>query len=144
VTHVEAHNGHALPSSPCILWEGSKNPKGYGVIFDQEAYYTKNKRNGTLAHRFYHEQKHGKIPKGLFIDHLCRNRACINTEHMELVSTAVNVQRGKKTRLTIEQVIEIRTKYTSGKFTQSKLAHDYHVAEMTINAIVRKQTWKNI
>ena len=46
------------------------------------------------AHRWAWEQVNGPIPEGLVIDHLCRNRECVNTLHMEVVTRGTNVLRG--------------------------------------------------
>lgn len=46
------------------------------------------------AHRVAYELLVGPIPDGLDIDHLCRNRACVNPAHMEPVPRSVNVLRG--------------------------------------------------
>jgi hypothetical protein len=43
------------------------------------------------AHRYIWEQQRGPIPDNLVMDHRCRNRACINVEHLRLVTTKVNV-----------------------------------------------------
>lgn len=48
----------------------------------------------VLGHRLIWEVERGPIPEGLVIDHLCRNRACVNVEHMEVVTQAVNKARG--------------------------------------------------
>lgn len=48
----------------------------------------------VYAHRFVYEQLVGKIPKGLVIDHLCRNRKCINIKHLEPVTDKINILRG--------------------------------------------------
>jgi hypothetical protein len=37
----------------------------------------------------------GPISGNLQIDHLCRNRACCNPEHLEAVSRKENILRGK-------------------------------------------------
>jgi hypothetical protein len=47
-----------------------------------------------LAHRYSYELFFGKIPEGMQIDHLCRNKCCVNPSHMEVVTPRVNVLRG--------------------------------------------------
>lgn len=48
----------------------------------------------VYAHRFAYELLIGPVPAGLTIDHLCRNRSCVNPAHMEPVPSAVNTLRG--------------------------------------------------
>jgi len=48
-----------------------------------------------LAHRYVYETFVEPIPEGLQIDHLCRNRACINPDHLEPVTQSVNLRRGR-------------------------------------------------
>lgn len=71
---------------PCILWPGYINPDGYGII-------SYNYRSHP-AHRFLYQLAYGPLPSGMQVDHLCRNRACINPNHLEPVTVKENVLRG--------------------------------------------------
>lgn len=75
--------------APSGCWEftGYRDKRGYGRISD-----------GTgaprLAHRVSYQLHVGAIPDGLDLDHLCRNPACVNPEHLEAVTHQVNCARG--------------------------------------------------
>lgn len=74
----------------CWLWTGVKSA-GYGML-------TPRGKGSTMsAHVFAYEMLVGPVPDGLEIDHLCRNRACVNPEHLEPVTHKVNCRRGKMT-----------------------------------------------
>lgn len=53
---------------------------------------------GTVyaAHRYAYQELVGPIPDGLDLDHLCRNRACTNPDHLEPVTRKENINRSAK------------------------------------------------
>ena len=73
-------------NTPCIEASGDRGTHGYGRV----------RVNGRSvgAHRAAWEARHGPIPVGLHIDHLCRNRGCINVDHLEVVTCRENILRG--------------------------------------------------
>ena len=82
------------------------------------------------------------MPEGLVIDHKCRNRLCCNPDHLEAVTQAVNVQRGKQTRLNEKDVIQIRS--LLGTMTCRKIAQRFGVKQETISNIKHKRSWTNV
>lgn len=78
----------------CWVWTGSKTPLGYGQMIVGSM--TDGTRRNEMAHRVAYETFTGKnIPIGMTIDHLCRNKSCINPDHLEVVSYSVNQVRAQ-------------------------------------------------
>lgn len=100
----------------CWEWTASKKPSGYGEF----------KVDGRLvrAHRFAYEDMVAEIPAGLFLDHLCRNRACVRPEHLEPVTALVNVRRA--------------IPFMSGHKNTCPQGHAYSPE----NTYVRRQGWR--
>lgn len=73
-------------TGPCWVWTGYTNADGYGKLCRGTTTYA--------AHRVAYFGMVGEIPNGLELDHLCRNRACVNPDHLEPVTHHVNVMRG--------------------------------------------------
>ena len=78
-----------VPFLTCWVWMGCTLKNGYGKIGRGRA------KDGTaLAHRIAYELYRGPIPDELELDHLCRNRWCVNPAHLEAVSHRENMLRG--------------------------------------------------
>jgi hypothetical protein len=79
-------------TADCWNWTGYIDRQGYGKFrLDGKA---------QLAHRVSYTWLAGEIPDGLQIDHLCRNRRCVNPSHLEPVTPRVNVRRSAKADIT--------------------------------------------
>jgi hypothetical protein len=75
-------------SGDCWEWMGWRATTGYGVFNMNDRQY--------LAHRLVWESLVGIIPPRLQIDHLCRNKGCVNPDHLEVVSGPENARRANE------------------------------------------------
>ena len=71
--------------SGCWEWQGHLN-RGYGRL--------RGDKKDILAHRYAYQLIKGSIPEDLTLDHLCRNRSCVNPDHLEIVTMRENILRG--------------------------------------------------
>ena len=119
----------------CIEWTGGVNSKGYG------------------PHREKWIEEHGPIPFGLEVCHECDNRRCINTNHMFLGTRSDNMTdmamkgRGNTTKLTPDQVREIRSRYVRYSYRRSnrrELEMEYGMAPGSLKAVLSGKTWKRV
>jgi hypothetical protein len=81
------------PTSGCWLWIGTVNQKEYGTF--RIGLGRRGHVQLFLAHRLSYVLFKGEIPEGLSLDHLCRVHCCINPDHLEPVTSAVNTLRGQ-------------------------------------------------
>lgn len=66
----------------CWVWNGFVRPNGYG--------HSCYKRKTTMAHRVAWFLYRGPIPDGMVLDHICRNRGCVNPDHLRVVTPGQN------------------------------------------------------
>jgi hypothetical protein len=75
-----------IAENGCWEWQGALTATGYG-----KSYLSQNERQAHRIGWFLHGNN---IDKGLQLDHLCRNRKCVNPKHLEPVTQRVNFERG--------------------------------------------------
>lgn len=128
----------------CWLWTGCKR-HGYGLI----------RTGGQMlgVHRLSYLHHHGEIQEGLVVRHKCKNRHCVNPEHLEVGTQQDNMndrvrdgtdQYGEKNheaKLTDDQVLEIRNRVNEA---QVNLAREFGVSKSLIGSIIRREHWKHI
>lgn len=145
IRFISGHNGHRDPrqrweekvqrSDGCWLWVGAQDGHGYGSLSIDGI--------PRKAHRLAYQWFVGLIPDGLDLDHLCRNRACVNPDHLEAVSRAVNARRGMKAKLSIDDVRVIKKRLRSGDAVRV-VAKEYAVSSGAINAIRAGHNWTDV
>lgn len=122
------------PDTGCWILDRLISRANYGCV----------KRNGKWigTHRLFYEQKHGPIPDGLHLDHLCRTPACVNPDHLEPVTITENIRRGNAAKLNPEKVRIIRS--LLGSVTGAELARRFGVSPATITEIKYRRKWVDI
>jgi hypothetical protein len=141
---------HVKKTPTCWLWTGAKSYAGYGF------FRLRNPRRQVSSHRFSYELFKGKIPEGLLVCHSCDNPSCVRPSHLWLGNYSSNAldsfRKGRgvdnsgvkngMSKLTWNQVRDIRAKYILRQYSQSKLAREYGVVQDTICAVVSGKSWK--
>jgi len=126
----------------CWLWTARKNRGGYGQFRVNGQIHTAHRVSWILSGR--------TIPEGHVIRHKCRNKHCVNPDHLETGTQAENEadkirdgtsNRGikhPKAKLTEEQVRQIRA---SADETQKCLAEEFGVSQTAISLIIQRKNW---
>lgn len=135
-------------SEGCWNWMARKTPQGYGRISVGNV--------NKLAHRVAFELMVGPIGN-LHVLHRCDNPSCVNPAHLWLGTNADNVadkvskgrepshigENNNRSRLTPNDVLEIRSKFRSG-VSRSELAKKYGIVPAYVNQIASNKAWRHI
>lgn len=71
---------HTVNDSGCWIWAGAVDANGYG------------RAGSEYAHRLAFTQRHGPVPIGHVIDHMCRVTQCVNPDHLQAVTHKQNLE----------------------------------------------------
>ncbi len=139
----------------CLPWRGGTFNHGYGCIFSS------TKKKYLLTHRFAYMLFHGlELDSKSVVCHGCHNKICCNPDHLfwgtqsdNVLDTWANgngvhqIIRGmdcKTSKLTDNEVREIRRIYSIGELSQSEIGRMFNVTQTTIGSIVRRDRWTHI
>jgi hypothetical protein len=139
----------------CWIWSGALNHKGYG---NTSMWIGKTRGSYLLrgSHRISYFLHNGPFDYSLCVCHKCDNPICVNPDHLFLGSIVDNTKdmvakcrtsKGENrptAKLTETQVLEIRSKYATGKYSQRDLGKEYGIDWGNIHCITARKTWKHI
>lgn len=79
-------SGMSVSKDKCWVWSRAPGPSGYGSF---------RWRGNMRPYKVTYELLIGPVPRGLELDHLCRNKLCCNPDHLEPVTHKENILRGQ-------------------------------------------------
>lgn len=141
------HQVDVRDESDCWLWQGHVGQDGYGQIM----------RNGDIkrSHREAYRLDNDGVAEGVVCHH-CDTPLCVNPEHLYDGTPTSNAQdaseRGQlsmgedhyESKVTEEDVRDIRRRYEEEDITQPELADEYGLSRQAISKITRRVSWKGI
>ena len=138
-------------SAGCWKWLGGLSTSGYGQVSVDD--------KPQRAHRYAYTIAKGPIPRGVFVLHMCDNRACVKPQHLFLGSHQDNMDDMKKknrhkpyvrrgethrdSKLQTKDVVEIRKRRVGGE-SLSDIAKDFPVDWTYISRICLRKRWAHV
>lgn len=114
----------------CWNWRKALTTAGYGHFF-MGRYYQ--------AHRIVFIRYRGPVPDDRQLDHLCRNRRCVNPDHLEVVTQSENIRRSPRTRMNRERIaltFELADKGYSTREIARLLTVDHSTISRVLNGLL--------
>ena len=135
--YVEENRGYA---TPCWVWQHHISTNGYARM---------NIAGRSVGiHRLNYERKHGRVPPGKDLDHLCAPyggpRHCVNPDHVEPVTRAENLRRGRGVKLSEREVLEIRRRFIDEGEPHDHLTREFGISRNSLWAIVSGKSWADV
>lgn len=122
-----------LDNGCIVVTSHDPNKDGYIRIYAGKGAYPRMQ----FVHRMAWVHKNGPVPDGHELDHKCRNRACCNPEHLQLLTISQH-----KTKTNLERYADrteaIKSSLVAGECVK-EIANKYNVSTATVNRIKRKQ-----
>lgn len=147
---------HPVLGTRCWVWTGARHDFGYGLLHGE------GRGSGVVrAHRYSYELHVGP-PGDLFVLHRCDNPPCVNPEHLRLGTNAENMRdmgdKGRSkfhkarflgeahgmSRLTTEQVVEMRRLRREEGIPYAKIATRFGVTTSCVFDVVTGSVWAHI
>jgi hypothetical protein len=133
-------------NNKCIIWGKYIRPSGYGNAWNYE------EKKTISAHKYVYEKRYGKIPEGKAIDHLCRNRSCVNPYHLETGTAQDNTLDRDIRGRTAKGSKNGRAKITEGqaldifldKRPYLEIAHSFGIGRDMVSRIKVGRSWGHV
>jgi hypothetical protein len=124
----------------CKEWIKSKDKNGYGKTQINNVAFKAHVLACVISNNFVR-------PKNLYVRHLCGNRSCVEGEHLKFGTQEENLKDAifhgtLKTKVSTEQVVELRKLYVAGGITQKELGKIYGISEGQVSGIINKKKRK--
>lgn len=138
----------------CWVWiagkDADKGPdKTYGRV-------SLTRKSHERSHRFAWKLLYGSIPENLLVLHWCDKPLCVRPDHLFLGTYKDNSEDmyrkgrgvvGDKSwcsKLTEENVLEIKKAHKNGTYSTSYFAAKFKVKKTTILDIIKEKTWRHV